>query len=72
MKKIIIILMMCIISSCSYYGKVNESGERVTDFENTIQESKIEKDKKTKEEILVFENYKRKRINLSKNDCYKR
>ena len=33
---------------------------------------KIEKDKKTKEEILVFENYKRKRINLSKNDCYKR
>lgn len=45
MKKIIIILMMCIISSCSYYGKVNESGERVTDFENTIQESKIEKDK---------------------------
>lgn len=45
MKKIIIILMMCIISSCSYYGKVNESGEIVTDFENTIQESKIEKDK---------------------------
>lgn len=55
MKKIIIILMMCIISSCSYYGKVNESGEKVTDFENTIQESKIEKDKRsnsTEENIM--------------------
>lgn len=41
MKKIIIIFMMFIISSCSYYGKVNEKGERVTVFENenTVQEN---------------------------------
>lgn len=32
---------MFIISSCSYYGKVNEKGERVTVFENenTVQEN---------------------------------
>lgn len=48
MKKIIVIVLMFILSSCSYYGKVNEKGEKVVSFEteqNTTQEeiSNLEK-----------------------------
>lgn len=38
MKKIILIIFMAIISGCSYYGAVNENGEKVTSFENVEQE----------------------------------
>ncbi len=42
MKKLIAIIFMWIIASNSYYGIVNEKGERITSFENTTQESKAE------------------------------
>ena len=32
MKKIILIIFMAMISSFSYYGAVNEKGEKVVDF----------------------------------------
>lgn len=41
MKKIIIIIFMAIISSCSYYGAVNEKGEKVVDFTTSSQEENI-------------------------------
>lgn len=33
MKKIIVIFLMFVLSNCSYYGKVNEKGEKVVSFE---------------------------------------
>lgn len=41
MKKIILIIFMAIISSCSYYGAVNEKGEKVVDFTTSSQEENI-------------------------------
>lgn len=41
MKKIILIIFMAIISSFSYYGAVNEKGEKVVSFETTPQEENI-------------------------------
>ena len=41
MKKIILIIFMAIISSFSYYGAVNEKGEKVVNFETTPQEENI-------------------------------
>ncbi len=55
MKKIILIIFMAIISSCSYYGAVNEKGEKVTDFENTIQEQEDIKQEKNSNQIEMQE-----------------
>ena len=41
MKKIILILFMAMISSFSYYGAVNEKGEKVVDFTNSSQQENI-------------------------------
>lgn len=41
MKKIILIVLMAMISSFSYYGAVNENGEKVVDFNTTSQEENI-------------------------------
>lgn len=41
MKKIILIICIAMISSFSYYGKVNEQGERVTNFENILEEQQV-------------------------------
>ncbi len=41
MKKIILIIFMAMISSFSYYGAVNEKGEKVVDFTNSLQEENI-------------------------------
>ncbi len=41
MKKIILIIFMAMISSFSYYGAVNEKGEKVVNFETTPQEENI-------------------------------
>ncbi len=41
MKKIILIIFMAMISSFSYYGAVNEKGEKVVDFTNSSQEENI-------------------------------
>ncbi len=41
MKKIILIIFMAMISSFSYYGAVNEKGEKVVSFETTPQEENI-------------------------------
>ena len=39
MKRIIMICIILLISNYSYYGKVNEKGEKITGFENTIQDN---------------------------------
>lgn len=41
MKKIILIIFMAMISSFSYYGAVNEKGEKVVDFTNSSQQENI-------------------------------
>lgn len=41
MKKIILIIFMAMISSFSYYGVVNEKGEKVVDFTTSSQEENI-------------------------------
>lgn len=41
MKKIILIIFMAMISSFSYYGAVNEKGEKVVDFTTSSQEENI-------------------------------
>ena len=41
MKKIILIIFMAIISSFSYYGAVNEKGEKVVDLTTSSQEENI-------------------------------
>lgn len=41
MKKIILVILMAMISSFSYYGAVNEKGEKVVNFETTPQEENI-------------------------------
>lgn len=58
MKKIILIIFMAMISSFSYYGAVNEKGEKVVDFTNSSQEENIiqeenmvEKEENTDNEI---------------------
>ena len=52
MKKLFMILMMCIISSCSYYGAVNEKGERIDRIEEAIQiTNSVENEKSENTEI---------------------
>ncbi len=41
MKKIILIIFMAMISTFSYYGTVNEKGEKVVNFETTPQKENI-------------------------------
>lgn len=55
MKKIILIIFMAMISSFSYYGAVNEKGEKVVDFTNSSQQENIvenEIEEQTQENIL--------------------
>ena len=55
MKKIILIIFMAMISSFSYYGAVNEKGEKVVDFTNSLQqENNVENEtiEKTQENIV--------------------
>ena len=40
MKKILLIIVI-LISSFSYYGAVNENGEKITSFENLTQDNEI-------------------------------
>lgn len=49
MKKIILIIFMAMISSFSYYGAVNEKGEKVVSFETTPQEENIIMNQTTEE-----------------------
>jgi hypothetical protein len=44
MKKIILVILMAIISSCSYYGAVNEKGEKVGYNENLQQQEETKED----------------------------
>lgn len=46
---VIMVLMMFIISSCSYYGKVDENGERITNFENKTQQENVVENDNTEE-----------------------
>lgn len=55
MKKVILIILMAIISSFSYYGAVNEKGEKVVEFANSSQqENSVENEieEKTQENII--------------------
>ena len=57
MKKIILIIFMAMISSFSYYGAVNENGEKVTNFENTIQDQEnVVQEKVSNREEIQTEN----------------
>lgn len=38
MRKIIVVIIVAMISSFSYYGKVNKNGERIIGIGNTLQE----------------------------------
>lgn len=44
MKKIILVILMAIISSCSYYGAVNEKGEKVGYNENLQQKEETKEE----------------------------
>lgn len=55
MKKLIAMIFMFIIASNSYYGIVNEEGERITSFENTTQESKTEENTEDNQENVTEE-----------------
>ena len=55
MRKIIVIIIVAMISSFSYYGAVNEKGEKVVDFTNSSQQENIVTNqtiKETQENIL--------------------
>lgn len=41
MKKLIVIIM-CLISSFSYYGEVDDSGNKITNFQNLIAENTVQ------------------------------
>lgn len=41
MKKLIAIIFMCIIASNSYYGIVNEKGEKVTDIQEVLEQQNL-------------------------------
>ena len=41
MRKIIVVIIVAMISSFSYYGAVNEKGEKVVDFTTNIQEENV-------------------------------
>lgn len=45
MKKVIVIFIIFIISSFSYYGKVDENGEKVIDFKSVAQSENTKQDK---------------------------
>ena len=53
MRKIILIIFIAMISSFSYYGSVNEKGERITNFENVMQnqDSMVQKEISNQKEI---------------------
>lgn len=53
MRKILMIIFMYIIASNSYYGLVNEKGEKITDFQNTENIITTEQTQEQKDEILV-------------------
>lgn len=56
MKKILLIIII-LISSFSYYGKVDENGEKITDFQNLIREDN------TQNEINIQEDETLERTN---------
>ena len=41
MRKIIVVIIVAMISSFSYYGAVNEKGEKVVDLTTNIQEENV-------------------------------
>ena len=53
MKKILMIIFMYIIASNSYYGLVNEKGEKITDFQNTENIITTEQTQEQKDETVV-------------------
>ena len=54
MKKILLIIVI-MISSFSYYGVVNHNGEKVTDLTNVLdkQNIEVEKDEEKQKNIIV-------------------
>ena len=52
MKKILLIIVI-LISSFSYYGAVNEKGEKTTSFENLTQDNEIARNERKEENVIV-------------------
>ena len=52
MKKILLIIVI-LISSFSYYGAVNENGEKITSFENLTQDNEIARNERKEENVIV-------------------
>ena len=52
MKKILLIIVI-LISSFSYYGAVNENGEKITSFENLTQDNEIERNERKEENVIA-------------------
>ena len=52
MKKILLIIVI-LISSFSYYGAVNENGEKITSFENLTQDNEIARNERKEENVIA-------------------
>lgn len=52
MKKILLIIVI-LISSFSYYGAVNENGEKTTSFENLTQDNEIARNEQKEENVIA-------------------
>ena len=52
MNKILLIIVI-LISSFSYYGAVNEKGEKITSFENLTQDNEIARNERKEENVIA-------------------
>ena len=69
MKKILLIIVI-LISSFSYYGAVNENGEKTTSFENLTQDNEIARNEQKEENVIAKNNNSNqsKTVNVKQNN----
>lgn len=67
MRKILLIIVI-LISSFSYYGAVNEKGERVINVENVVQEQEfVDQEQQNNENAEIVEDSKEKENNIAED-----